>query len=204
MDKRSKKDRSLQRVWNGSVFFSYFTRTRPKKRHATLDTLRRAYARNAALLAPKNLEGCDLILPVLLQGQQKMSYVLIQVKNDKSLVQGSKQNENALADLSPHKTLDDPGYFMGIWMSLRSKPAGKRKKASNTVVDVLSHGKKIVAVASGLDDTLYPALGELEDAMGSNRIVEKLQALLECTDDINVPGKSRFLERFYAIDDESL
>ena len=133
-----------------------------------------------------------------------MSYVLIQVKNDKSLVQGSKQNENALADLSPHKTLDDPGYFMGIWMSLRSKPAGKRKKASNTVVDVLSHGKKIVAVASGLDDTLYPALGELEDAMGSNRIVEKLQALLECTDDINVPGKSRFLGRFYAIDDESL
>ena len=69
------------------------------------------------------VKGCDLILPILLQNPRRMSYVLIQVKNDKSLRQTDKKNEQALTVLSPQEKLDDAGcHFIGIWMSLRSKP----------------------------------------------------------------------------------
>ena len=53
-----------------------------------------------ALLMMKIIKGRNLILPMLLENQRKMSYILVQVKSNSSLVQGSKQSEDALAALS--------------------------------------------------------------------------------------------------------
>ncbi|XHG06275.1 hypothetical protein AWENTII_009480 [Aspergillus wentii] len=59
------RDSKLGEIWEGSVFFSQFVRTQNNDRAVTIEVLTRAYARNAALIAPNNFEGCDLIIPIV-------------------------------------------------------------------------------------------------------------------------------------------
>lgn len=108
LDRRCKKKSGICEIWNGSVFFSHFARTQSKDRRVTVDTLRRAYARNAALIAPSAFKGCGLIIPILLNSPRKMSYVLIQVKNDKSLSETDEKNEKSLITLSLMRNLMTP------------------------------------------------------------------------------------------------
>ena len=202
LDRECKKKSGIREIWNGPVFFSHFARTQSKDRRVTVDILRRAYARNAALIAPSAFKGCDLIIPILLNSPRRMSYVLIQVKNDKSLTETDKKNEKSLTTLSPHEKLDDPkSPFIGICMSLQGKPPSS-KFLSKSAVKVVTKDLPKKLVASGVRGAVYPALGE--GTMADKMIMEKLQTLLGCTDHINVVGESQYLQGLYPIDDESL
>ena len=203
LNRECKKKSGIREIWNGPVFFSHFARTQSKDRRVTVDILRRAaYARNAALIAPSAFKGCDLIIPILLNSPRRMSYVLIQVKNDKSLTETDKKNEKSLTTLSPHEKLNDPKCpFIGICMSLQGKPPSS-KFLSKSAVKVVTKDLPKKLVASGVRGAVYPALGE--GTMADKMIMEKLQTLLGCTDHINVVGESQYLQGLYPIDDESL
>ena len=187
----------LNEVWNGSVYFNSFVETENKNRHITPEVLQRAYARNAALFAPDNFPGCDLIIPVVVvkKGRRKMTYILVQVKNAEDLDLTSSLRINAPQVLKPHKTLTKPEVppFFGLYMSLRgNSPPEKHPRAE--LVSRADENKAIIVVA-GLDATVYPALQD-EDG----RMVSLMRNLLECTMHINVPKRTRFLRRFYPID----
>ena len=155
-------------------------------------------------MPPGAFKGRDLIILILLNNPRRLSYVLIQVKNDKSLSETDKKNEKSLTTLSPHEKLDDPKCpFIGIWMSLRGKPPSS-KFPSKSAVKVMTEDlpKKLVVVASGVRGAVYPALRE--GTMADKMIAEKLHTLLGCTDHINVVGESQYLQGLYPIDDESL
>ena len=195
---RCNDNSELNEVWNGSVYFNSFVETENDNRHITPEILQRAYARNAALFAPNNFEGCDIIIPVVVvvkKGRRNMTYILVQVKNTEDLDLTSSLRINAPQALKPHKKLTKPEVppFFGLYMSLRgNSPPEKHPRAE--LVSRADENKAIIVVA-GLDATVYPALQD-EDG----RMVSLMRNLLDCTMHINVPNRSPFLRRFYPID----
>lgn len=91
-----------------------------------------ATADHAALVAPNNFKGSDLIIPILLDKPRKWSYVLIQVTNveDRNLTDSLKSL--ALKALAPHgalKDLDSP--FFGLCVV-----RGKKSSSATGAADV--------------------------------------------------------------------
>ena len=58
-------NKDLGQLWRGSVYFNHFVRI--KACSITVVSLRRAYARCAAIIAPGSFEGCNLVVPILLK-----------------------------------------------------------------------------------------------------------------------------------------
>lgn len=88
------------------------------------------------------VKRCDLFIPILLKNQRRMSYVLIQVKNNESLRQTHTKNEQSFTALSPHEKLDGPGCPVGCHLITEDLP------------------KEPDFVASGVNGAVYPALRE--------------------------------------------
>lgn len=199
--RRCQRNASILQVWEGSVFLSHFARTQSEDRRVTAGTLRRAYARNAALVVPNNFEGCDLIVPILLSQPRKMSYVLIQVKNVKNKNLTRRSKGKALEDLTPHSNLVDPKCpLFRIYLSLQGAKRSSfssPESAAEVVAD--DSPRRVIVAAAGLDDALYPALKESSNP-GNSRVAEMMKSLLACTDHINVAERSRHLEAMYPFD----
>ncbi|KAL1984045.1 hypothetical protein VTN96DRAFT_9642 [Rasamsonia emersonii] len=104
---------------HGFVFFNHFVRLSERP---TEKTIRMAYGRGAAIFAPPRFKGCDIIIPIHVQGQDKMSYFIVQVKNrsddtlSKSLRNEARESLKSAADILPR-----PPSHMAMLMSLRSK-----------------------------------------------------------------------------------
>lgn len=110
----------LQAMWeNGFVFFNHFVRLsdRPSE-----ETLNHAYARSAAIFPPVGFKGCDIVIPVHVQGQPRMSYLIVQVNNrrDDSMVRSLKEEARGSL-LSAANLVPDAPSYMAILMSLRGK-----------------------------------------------------------------------------------
>jgi hypothetical protein len=73
---------------DGVVFFNHFIRL---AHDPTENTLPDAFARGAALFAPLNFPGCDLIIPIFIPSANKYTFIIIQVKN--------RRNDSATASL---------------------------------------------------------------------------------------------------------
>ena len=82
---------------NGVVFFNHFLRL---THDPTENTLQAAFARGAALFAPFNFPGCDLIIPVFDLSAKKYTFVIIQVKNRRNDSVTPKLKLDAAHDLA--------------------------------------------------------------------------------------------------------
>jgi hypothetical protein len=85
---------TMQDVFDdGLVFFNHFVRL---TEDPTSTTLHDAYQRGAALFAPYNFPGCNLIIPIFIPSANQYTFIIIQVKNrPNNLVTHSLQNAAA-------------------------------------------------------------------------------------------------------------
>lgn len=204
---------------NGYVFFNHFTRA---NREITDRTLRRAWSRGMALLAPQCSKAYDLVIPVGLQKVNKMSYFVVQVKKGKNdSMTAALRTEGADLMRTAAKLLPETSAHMGILMSLRNKtgvgaidmvlPQKRSQDAagggggSNSTYAWPGNRKGVVVVAVGLDFPLYPGLAFTDhpkEEPESQEILSILKNLLSDTSEIVSNSSSTYTKRMQTTDSD--
>ena len=197
---------------DGVVFFNHFLRL---THNPTENTLRDAFARGAALFAPFNFPGCDLIIPVFNLSTKRYTFIIIQVKNrcnDSVTPRLKLDAANDLAVAAQHLkfTSSAPPAHIAIMMCLRSgaptqnavivrpelKPTTthntrKRKVSPNGESNCYQWEKipRILLLGVGLVEALYPALGKCsgQQDVHTAHAIELLKQLLDCIPQVSVP-----------------
>jgi hypothetical protein len=203
-EQRAKWTQGLGSLWDkGLVFFNHFGRMDGP---LCEKVLRKAWSRGQALFTSPGTAYYDIVLPVALPDENKMSYVLIQVKNRKAdrmtpglRVQARVGMEHATesirqkdADGKSSKTSDPASIF--LFMALRVPgPSSVEFHVGVSAVTPATRSllggkeKKInaqVILAGGLDENLYPGVvndypGMLNEKEDGPKIYGVLNSLLE-------------------------
>ena len=195
INERMGSDPEMKALWKeGSVFFNHLIKLQDPPSH---DTLRLAYNRGAALFLPDRFPGADILIPVKMSAE--MTFCAVQIKNRKndSLTSGLKNN--AVSSLeSAVEAMGLSGNYLGIMMCLRSQdtaptpafdiPVPERRRRSRSY-NWSSRPKKLVVVAVGLHEILYPFLnicGGIRTAE-TDAILPLLRHLLDCIPGLSLP-----------------
>ncbi|KAL1979111.1 hypothetical protein VTN96DRAFT_6838 [Rasamsonia emersonii] len=208
--------REMQSLWeNGYVFFNHFVRL--SESSPTAKTLKRAYDRGAAIFPPLGYKGCDIIIPVSLRGQQKMTYLIIQVKNRRNdSLTNALRNEAKEALKSAAGLLLTSSPHLGILMSLRSRegqqemdvvyplerpaqrpPSGRQGKKMGDTNYVWNDMNRVVIAAVGMGVDLYPGVGfghRPENEPQTVEMVQYLNSLLDQTAEMPTKEENSYYE----------
>jgi hypothetical protein len=198
---------------DGVVFFNHFLRL---THDPTENTLQGAFARGAALFAPFDFPGGDLIIPVLNLSTKRYTFIIIQVSDDSVTPRLKAANDLAVAAQRLKFTSSDPLAHIAIIMCLRSdaRPqnavivqpekvqaasgpitrASRKRRASTSGESHYQWEKtpRILLLGAGLNEVLYPALGKCSGQrdVHTARVVELLKQLLDCIPEVSVPPGS--------------
>jgi hypothetical protein len=182
----------------------------------TENTLRDAFARGAALFAPFNFPGCDLIIPVFNLSTKRYTFIVIQVKNRRNDSVTPKLKLNAANDLvvaAQHLkfTSSAPPAHIAIMMCLHSGAPPQKAVIVRPELKSITHNMRkrkaspsgepnyqwektprVLLLGAGLDEALYPALGKCSGQRDVHmaRVVEFLKQLLDCIPQVSVPSGS--------------
>lgn len=190
----------LSQLWKtGLVFFNPFVRLRGRP---TPETLRRAYNRGAALLAPAGWKGGgDIIIPVDMQ-LGDMSYILVGVINRENDELSSRLKDEAGESLTATRPLY-PMPHVALLMSLRGKTGIEVVEPQVQNGDKVFNTKqqagfpRLLFVAVGLSLGIYPAIGtgiDPENQPMTREIVDALSQLLRCTSEMSTLEKISYYE----------
>jgi hypothetical protein len=206
---------------NGVVFFNHFLRL---THDPTENALQAAFARGAALFAPFNFPGCDLIIVFDLSAK-RYTFVIIQVKNrrnDSVTAKLKLEAANGLAAASRRLKISSPAPpHIAIMMCLSSdqptpnavivRPQAEsggpttrnsRKRKASPTSDTSEIGYRwetplrILLLNVGLNETLYPTLGQYSEEQDLHRVIELLKQLLDCIPQVSVPAGSRAYDEY--------
>ncbi|KAL1969978.1 hypothetical protein VTN77DRAFT_6383 [Rasamsonia byssochlamydoides] len=183
-------DVDMRRLWTGGyVFFNHFTRA---TKAITDRTLRRAWHRGMALLAPQGFKAYDLVIPVGLPEVNKMTYLTVQVKN--------RKDESLTDDLRT-----EASDLMRTAAKILPEAPAQRSQQTSTKFQYAWPGKRkgVTLVAVGLDFSLYPGLGftdNPEQELESREILRLLKSLLGNTSQVVTGSSSAYTERMKTAD----
>lgn len=189
----------------GEVFCNHFFKL---EEYPTKKTLENAFLRGAGIILPDYFPGADLLVPIKLSGG-KMTFLGIQVKNRvKDMYSGSLRDETIRSFSKAAKTLKPDVPFIGLTMALRReehatndqfvglvyppKPTGhetRHTKSQSTEYNWPKKNKRILLLAVGLDETVYPGITSCkgEKSPESEAVLPLLNRLLHCKPGATLP-----------------
>ena len=193
MEGRVKSKPEMECLWRGCIFFNHMVRIR--RRQLSEKTLRMLFNRGAAIILLVNFTGADILIPVFIPEDDKMSYIIIQVKNrkedsitgDKTKMDaevGMKQAAIHLPTVKAHLALMmclrcTNGGSQVLYPKLIERGQGRTASAGYRWNDM----NRIVVLLCGLTLSMYPGLqfkneSEMHDAAESIIVMKQM---LWCT-----------------------
>lgn len=202
--------RHMKTLWDeGLVFFNHFVRLNEAP---TMVTLHQAYRRGVALLPPFGWKGADMVIPIGLP-EDKMSYVVVQVKNRKNdILSRGLKNEARDALKSAADGLGDRDHI-AVMMSLRGKGGQegvelvqppvrqetvRRNRPGPFKINYdWEQPKRLLIVAVGMSLDVYPGIGlqdKPQDEPVTRQIVETFKNLLGYTTAVDASAHGLYYE----------
>lgn len=191
---------------DGRLFFNRFKRY---SQPVTQQKMKDAFYQGAAILPPFGFKGADIILPIHRRGQDKFSYIIIQVKNRKDDVLGDGLKQESCGACSDAAGLLGPAVpDLGMLMSLRSKSGNERMEVVHLVEQNFGpetrpknkpkEMPKVIITSVGMNQALFPGVSFPDEDFGigeTQLIFRYLKDLLECN--VELPMDKRSMTAYH-------